>query len=273
VAGPGKKWLIGCGLGCGIPILLLLLVTIGGGIFMMKPFNKAVDTQKELSATYGKRSDYVPAAGGLNPERLEKFMNVRRELVPYCDNFNEISAKFEEMEKLDAGGEEPSKGEVFNAVGNMMSAVMGIAGNIGRFTATRNDALLNQDMGLGEYIWIYTLVYNSWLEHPPNTDFEERKNGEYSAEEKRVIQQLMRSHAQALTEVGRTEEAVAWTAEAGHLERSEGTGVPWVAHQLPEAVSQALEPYRTELAELYCQATSSFEFSQVKKKGLTISSE
>ena len=52
-----------------------------------------------------------------------------------------------------------------------MGDVFGMVGNMGEFTQLRNQALLDQDMGLGEYIWIYVLVYNSWLGHPPNQDY------------------------------------------------------------------------------------------------------
>ncbi len=273
VAGTGKKWLLGCGLGCGIPLLLVILLTVGGGIVMMKPFSAAVDAQKELTAAHGDRGAYVPGADSLSPERLQAFMAVRRELVPLCTNFEEIGQKFEQMDNLGQGGEEPSKGEVFSATGDVMGAVFGIAGNIGRFSVVRNEALLAEGMGLGEYIWIYTLVYNSWLGKPANTDFESDEGRDYNAKEQAVIRQLMQNHAGALSAGGQTEEALVWQREAEHLERSVGPGVPWTDHELPVAISAAFEPYRQELTELYCAATAAFEFGTVRKRGLTFTSE
>jgi len=273
MAGPGKKWLLGCGLGCGIPILLSIVLTIGGGIVMMKPFTKAVDSQKALVAAHGEREEFVPAAGGLTAERLEKFMAVRQELVPLCANFTEIGEKFQKLDKLDADGEEPSKGELFSAIGDVMGAAFGIASNIGRFTQARNEALLAQEMALGEYIWIYTLVYNSWLGYEPNTDFESDGNSEFGASDRRIIRRLMRNHAEALVAAGRAAEATQWRAEADHLERADGDGVPWTAHDLPENVAAAFEPHRAALDELFCAATAAFEFSKMKKRGFSITSE
>ncbi len=270
MAGTGKKWLIGCGLGCGIPLLLVIVLTIGGGVVMMKPYTKAVDAQKALTTTYGERGDFVPSADGLTPARLEQFIAVRRALMPLCADFLAIGEKFQQMEKLDQGGEEPSKGEVVEAVGGMMGAVFGIAGNIGRFTLLRNEALLSEEMGLGEYIWIYTLVYNSWLGYAPGTGFEGDQAEGYTAGEQKLIRQLMSNHAGALAAAGRAEAAAAWKAEADHLERREGSGVPWTDHELPAALALALEPYRADLDDLYCAPTSAFEFNQVRKKGLTI---
>ncbi len=274
VAGTGKKWLLGCGLGCGIPILLSIILSVGGSIMMMKPFDRAVDAQKKLTSSFGAREDFVPTVDSLTPDRLEAFLAVRRSLVPMCEGFAEIGQKFERLEELDNQGEEPSKGELFGAVGDMMGAAFGIAGNIGRFTEARNEALLAENMGLGEYIWIYTLAYNSWLQYPPNTDFSDGEgSGEYGRADQKIIRQLMANHAEALLAAGRAAEAEAWEGEADFLERREGSGVPWLENELPAGVANALEPYRDDLDGLYCAASSAFEFSQLKKKGLTISSD
>ena len=45
MADSGKKWLIGCGVGCGAVILLGILLSVGGSLYLMGPFNKAVDAQ------------------------------------------------------------------------------------------------------------------------------------------------------------------------------------------------------------------------------------
>ncbi len=275
VAGPGKKWLLGCGLGCGIPILLSILLSVGGAVFMMKPFNRAIDAQKDLTAAHGARADYIPPEAGLAGDRLEKFINVRRALIPMCENFTEIGEKFQQMDDLDKNGEEPSKGEIFGAVGNVMGAVFGIAGNIGRFTEIRNTALLTEGMGLGEYIWIYTLVYNSWLGYPPNTDFDDSgpARGTYGSDDQKLIRQLMANYVTVLQEAGRSDEAALWQTEIGRLKRTDGTGVPWAEDEMPALLVKNLVPYQGELDELFCAATSAFEFSKVRKSGMTITTD
>ena len=49
MAGTGKKWLIGCGAGCAASILLSILLSVGGAFFLVRPMNKAVDAQRELT--------------------------------------------------------------------------------------------------------------------------------------------------------------------------------------------------------------------------------
>ena len=72
VAGSGKKWLVGCGVGCGAVVLLGILLTVGGSLYMMKPFNKAVDAQKALEAEYGTRETYIPLKGTVAGEVVNR---------------------------------------------------------------------------------------------------------------------------------------------------------------------------------------------------------
>ncbi len=274
VAGTGKKWLLGCGLGCGVTILLLIILMVGGSMVMMKPFDRAVDAQKDLIEAFGERENYVPAADGLNAKQVEKFLAVRRQLVPMCEEFAAVGETFQRLEEIDEAGEEPSRGEVFSAVGDMMGAAFSIAGNIGRFTEARNEALLAEGMGLGEYIWIYVLAYNSWLQYEPTTEFGEDDNdGQYSAKDRQIIRQLMSNHAEALAAAGQAAESEVWLAEAESLERRADTGIPWRDKEMPANLTEVLELYEAELEQLYCAASSDFEFSQMRKRGLSITSD
>ena len=74
MAGKGKKILVGCGIGCAAAVVLTIIVTVGGGLLMMRPFNRAIDDQKTLSAQYGDREAYRPPVEVVTPERLERFL-------------------------------------------------------------------------------------------------------------------------------------------------------------------------------------------------------
>jgi hypothetical protein len=273
VAGTGKKWLIGCGLGCGIPLLLSIVLAVGGSIVIMKPFNRAIDAQQELVTAHGQREDFAPDAAGLRPERLEKFIAVRRALMALCADLSDIGRSMRRMENLEKDGEEPSKAEAFHAVGDVMGAVFGLAGKIGRFAEVRNEALMAQDMGLGEYIWIYTLAYHSWLGYPPNTSFDPKENQQLDPADQRLLLDFARRYGTALAAADRIAEAEAWAAEADRLERTAAGGAPWAGGELPAALAADLAPYRTELEELYCPAAASFEFSRLRKRGMSITSD
>lgn len=272
MSGTGKKWLVGCGVGCGALILLGILLSVGGSLYMMRPFNKAVGAQKALEAEFGDRQAYVPPAEGITPDRLEIFLAVRRELMPLCEEFRKIGESFAAMNELDKGGEEPSAGEALKAAGGLTGSIFGMVGNIGRFTELRNQALLEGGMGLGEYIWIYVLAYNSWLGEVPNRDLEDDAGRGMSAGEQKVVRELVLNHAKALAEAGREAEAALWTEEAGRLKRNE-TGVPFKDGGLPADLLQVFQSYDRELKSLYCEATSSFEMNRISKNGLSIRSD
>jgi hypothetical protein len=272
VAGSGKKWLVGCGVGCGAMIMLAILLSVGGSLYMMRPFNKAIDAQKELVAEYGDRDAYVPPPQGITPDRIEAFLAVRRAVWPMCEEFRKIGDSFAAMDELDKGGEEPSKGEMFKAVGNLTGELFGMVGNMGHFTHLRNQALLDQGMSLGEYIWIYVLVYNSWKGHLPNHDIGDQAERGMSVSERKVMRTLVLNHAEALTDAGMLDKAALWEKEAGRMVRTE-TGVPFKDGGLPEELIRGFLPYEHDIDSLYCEATSSFEMNRVHKKGLSIHSD
>lgn len=273
MAGTGRKWLIGCGIGCAVTTLLGILVTVGGGILMTRPFNRAVTTQRELTESLGERSDYLPPLAGLEKAQLKRFHAIRLDLEPLCATFEEVAVKFQAMDEIGEGGEEPSAGEALHAVGGMMGAVMGMVGNIGRHTEQRNRALLAHEMSLGEYVWVYVLVYNSWLGYPPNTDFESDAEDEsFTRKERRLIRDLLDNHVQSLTEAGHLREAEIWQHESDMIMDS-ANGVPFAESGLPPELAACLEPYRERFDALYCPEASSFELSVIRKKGLGFHSE
>lgn len=272
VAGTGKKWLVGCSIGCGAVILLGILLSVGGSLYMMRPFNKAIEAQEALTAEFGERETYIPPPQGITPDRMEAFLSVRRGLMPMCEEFMKIGENFAAMEELDSGGEDPSKGEVIKAVGNLMGGISGMVGNIGKFTEMRNQVLLENRMGLGEYIWIYVLAYNSWQGNEPNVDFDDGPSGTMSSSERRLMRTLVLNHAEALMSAGLEKEASLWEKEAHKMKMSE-TGVPFKGAELPAARIRDLLPYESELESLYCEAMSGFEMNRVRKKGLSIRSE
>ncbi len=268
MAGTGKKWLIGCGVGCASLVVLLILISIGGSLFMMRPFDQAVDAQQELTAEFGIRGDFVPQPGGISPHRLECFLSVRREVMASCEIFQGVASNFNAMDDLGEQGEDPEMGAVFRGVGNIMGSIFGMVGEIGKVTRLRNEALLANEMGLGEYTWIYILAYNSWLGKAPNTGLDNDDGGSFSRVEEEVLASLMANHVIALQEAGQSAEAELWQHEIERFDRVEH-GIPFADGNLPAELAAVFEPFRRKLEENYCPAMAEFDLSRVRKKGLS----
>ena len=87
MAGTGKKWAIGCGIGCGFLLLILGLV-VGGGIFAGKRIAQRAETMEasfdRVGAEFGSPEDYTPPLDGRIPsDRMEAFFAARDAMEPH----------------------------------------------------------------------------------------------------------------------------------------------------------------------------------------------
>lgn len=237
-----RKWLVGCGLGCGGMIVLAIAGPILFGLVLTRPMDRALDVQKELVKQYGETAAWTPPAGPPSPERLEAFLAVRRAVVPQCAKFTEARENFARMDKMGKDSDKPAKGELMRAVAKVSGTVFGMIGDIAELHRLRDEALLAQHMGLGEYTWLYTLAFQSWLgnrvSETDDTSHTSRAQdeGEEHARDRqlKMMTGLVRRHADALAKAGQATEAAAWLAEAERMERAEDPA-PFSAAGLPAA--------------------------------------
>lgn len=145
MASTGKKWLIGCGAGCGLFIVLSIVLFVGSGIVMMRPMDRAVDSQEELVASLGYAEDFQPGPDSLRPERLEAFLRVREGLMGHCEQIRDVAEGFAAMDAIDEK-EDPGVGEILKGLGRVMGSVKGMVTEMGAVLETRNAGLLAEDM-------------------------------------------------------------------------------------------------------------------------------
>jgi len=161
-----KKWLIGCGIGCGVVILIVVILLASGYFFVKNIVDEFEDTEamtEVLIERFGRISDFCPdPAGTIRPERIEAFLSARETFAPIRER---ISKSLETLShKKDVGDIEVGKPK---NVLTMMRLGFGIIPQTAEFIKTRNEALLEAEMGLGEYYYIYVVAYYSWLEKNP----------------------------------------------------------------------------------------------------------
>ncbi len=157
MAGTGKKWFIGCGIGCG----LMFLITAGigtVGYFGIKGFKDRTDrievTFDRMDAEYGRPSEFTPQIDGRIPsDRMGIFLAVRNDIQPVQQ---EVSGLFR---TLDGTGD---SGWVAKA-----KAGMKFIPSLLIFIEERNQIMLDRGMGVGEYQYIYSLAYYGLLGKDP----------------------------------------------------------------------------------------------------------
>ena len=275
MAGNTRKWLVGCGLGCAG----LIVLSIGGplvlGLFLMPPLDRAIDAQKELAEALGAPDDYVPPAGPVAADRLEAFLAVRRAVMPHCARFEEFAQDMGKMDELGSQSDRPGAGELMRAIGGVTGSVLGLVGDIGKLNEARNRALLEQGMGLGEYTWIYTLAYHSWLGQP----FPDRADADDGEGDGRRVERLratilglMRRHAGALAEAGDAAAAASWREEADRMERA-AAEIPFGQGGLPEPYAAAFAARADDLRAGWCAPMAEYDLGEVRRSGLTVHAE
>ncbi|MFO7607930.1 MAG: hypothetical protein R6X35_01850, partial [Candidatus Krumholzibacteriia bacterium] len=159
MASGARKWLVGCGIGCGF-----LILTAGGigtcgyvGVKKIKDRAERMDQGYEaLEAEYGRPEDYVPPADGVVAVgRMEAFLAVRETLAPSRSDLAAV------LVELDSGTE--GVAGVLRKIGAGVSIVPSLLD----FVDERNRALAAEGMGVGEYLYVYGLAYYAWLGKDP----------------------------------------------------------------------------------------------------------
>lgn len=159
-----RNLLIGCGIGCGVLVLVFLVIGGGGFFFVKQMIDKVerIDTATDaVTERYGRIVDYRPAADGtIAPARVEAFLAVRDRMAAERDEMNDRLGKLADAE---SGRLRKRPGEVFQAI----RAGVGLIPQIMDYLTARNEALLAEEVPLGEYLYLYTLVYYIDLDRSP----------------------------------------------------------------------------------------------------------
>ncbi|MFH1842056.1 MAG: hypothetical protein ABIF77_02530 [bacterium] len=301
MAGAAKKWLLGCGIGCGALILIPILLGVGSVFFMRSAVSEledAVVVREELEERYGMVEDYVPEGDGAIPaDRLRLFLTVRDSLAAVRTGLAET---FVTLEQGGDAFEHEAEGvwEKIKLGMRLGKTGLGMVPQLGDFFLTRDRVLVAVEMGVGEYTYIYCLAYYCWLGNPvddshESSHFEVRSSesgggiitiNESSSERRSRQRQARRLSAQlrtmlqnqlaALPEVDEPG-ADAWREElAAEVERLRRNphGLPW-AEGLPAAILASFEPFERDLSTSYSAATNPFELGRIHKDGWSFTAE
>jgi hypothetical protein len=282
----GQKWLIGCGAGCLLVVLVFIALITGGVMFVrntVSGFEVAVETRTELEKKFGTTGEFTPWTGGAIPaDRIETFLAVRRgtELArqEIADNFAAIPMSEAEAQELEA---KPS-GQKALSVFKIIGSALGLGAEMGDFFAARNASLLEQEMGMGEYSYLYVVIYYGWLGHDPDDGPATGRNKDDHVEiDFGNLRTDSRARDDLLSMLGnqlRQDESVAteeWiallTAEIEAME-DDRDRYPW-QDGLPRSIAESLEPHRDRLEASYDPISNAFELVVTEKEGWSVTAE
>jgi hypothetical protein len=282
MAGKLSKWLMGCGIGCAVVLILVIGFCAVGVRFMSQQFKEvgaAARSQGELLEKYGETESFVPRPDGSIPaDRMEVFLSVRENLQEPQGEVEALVADFPPDELL---REEKSFRKLFKVLQSIVDLMKPIMG----YVDARNDALLEAEMGLGEYVYIYSLAYHSWLGRPLEDGpvFRRQVEGVRAGEKilskgdspfspdqvrrryRRYMLSILRNQLDALPPGAEEEWRNRLREEIGRFEGNPGR-VAW-KDGLPAAIESSLAPYRDRLEDVYHAATNPFEMPMRENEG------
>ncbi len=258
------RWLMGCGIGCGVLLVLALVAAGVGAVFfsrMMGDIDRATELRAEVEKRFDTPENFTPLPdGAVTPDRLERFLQVRRALEPLCSRFENTVGRIEEFDDAD---DMPGLLDLFG----FMGGVLGLPQLVADYVGVRNQTLLDAEMGLGEYTYIYVMAYSAG---PAQNELEERRLGKPLSRRisDNVVDMLERQRQLLATTKEGTRELARLDDEIGEL-RAEDRRRPWM-DGLPPAIADSLRPRQQELARLACPQAADFALGRTERRGLTV---
>lgn len=271
-----KKWLIGCGIGCAVVVLIAILLGLGGYLFIrniVQGFEDSEAIMSMLTERYGRVEEYCPEPDGtLKSGRIEAFLAARDAILPLRERLEESLLILDE-EGVERDEEKGPSGGVLQKI----RVGFGLVPQIADFFKARNQALLDVEMGLGEYYHIYSVAYFSWLGKPvmDGPPFQIMGDGDYrdwNDEESREIRRdmtLRRLHRMLLSML---ENQYAKLIEnpsmqedwsrllAGEIEAMKADRYRMIWQEgLPDVIISSLAPFRQRLEESYSPLMNALE--------------
>ncbi|HDQ46150.1 MAG TPA: hypothetical protein ENN17_11755 [bacterium] len=284
-----KKVMIGCGIGCGV-ILMLFVLLCGTGFFLVKDtvksFEETGTTMRAIEERYGRIEDYCPPADGRIPaDRIETFLSVRentadsRSLME--EGVEELSRDFKDVRET---------GSPFWKILGLVRKGFGALPGLAEYYTRRNEALLDAGMGPGEYTYLYITAYYAFLGYHPGDGpdfplfgYHDTGDFDWDDADPEKNERLRTERAdQIILRVRRL--SLGWLdCQLKSFKASGQTGTGWQrtlvremdaleldrrrlvwADGLPGVIRQSLEPFRDRLAASYSPLLNPFEIQTEK---------
>jgi hypothetical protein len=198
------------------------------------------------------------------------FLTVREALAEIHGEIESVDREMGDFEELADDGEPPLR-VALPAIARLTKSMIGLPKVFGEIEQVRNRALVEVDMGLGEYTYVYVMAYHDELVDPDD----KVHLFSSSADNRRVREELrgmIRRQFEAAEAVGSKDDewTAALAAELAALDADDDR-IPW-EDELPAIIAESFELRRERLDESYSAAAAEFELlnSTVKNGGLQI---
>jgi hypothetical protein len=244
---------------------------LGAGTwFFIMPIQQSKRLEHSLIDRFDWATRYTPPVDGvIQPDRLERFIKVRQAVQANCRTFQTIMDNVIRLETLESdpnlsASQKISEG--FDSLKSMFSAAPAFL----EFMDARNASLLTEEMGLGEYIYVYLAAYGELLAQESQGRYADQEDAYISPRARKEYVQILGNQLAALQAGDHDQDAASLAliadlqAEIAALEDGSHSS-PWPDGP-PARTGESLAPYRDRLSALYCLGIVRVEILQ-KNKG------
>ena len=254
------------------PILTLATLAfflVAGIYFVVAQTRESKRLERALIERYDWASKYTPPIdGSVPPQRVERFIRVRQAVQPNCADYQSIFDDLNDLENIEENQEMPTVKKVSKSIGGVVN-VFSVAPKFLEFMETRNRSLLAQEMGLGEYIYIYLAAYGEQLANESASTYSSMDEAYISPRARDEFVQILGNQIAALEVAGPEGSPEGLVADLrGEIEALEdgSHSSPW-PNGPTGRTRESLAPYHEQLVELYCSGIVRIELQQ-KNRGL-----
>jgi len=246
-----------------------ILFVLGTGAWMLlAPIQQAKQLERSVIGRFGWANQYTPPVDGfIAPGRLERFIRVREAVQPGCREFQGILDNVISLETIESEPGLPAGDKVSEGL-DSFKGMFGAIPALVAYMDARNSALLEQEMGLGEYFYIYLAAYAGRLAQDAGGRYAGQEEAHLSPRARKEYVQILGNQLAALQAADQDAATQTLTTdlrtEMKALEDA-SHATPWPGGP-PAKTAESLAPYRDRLSPLYCEGMIRIELLQ-KNRG------
>jgi len=252
-----------------LTIAAILFVLGAGAWMLLAPIRQAKQLERSVIDRFGRANQYTPPADGfIAPGRLERFIRVRKAVQPGCRAFQGILEDVIRIETIESDPGLPAGDKVSEGL-DSFKGMFGAIPALVAYMDARNSALLEEEIGLGEYFYIYLAAYAGQLAQDTVGRYAGQEEAHISPRARKEYLQILGNQLAALQAADQdaTTEALTTDLQTEMTALEDGShATPWPGGP-PAKTAESLAPYRDRLSPLYCEGVVRIELLQ-KNRGL-----
>jgi hypothetical protein len=254
----GHSWRL---LTVGVAVFLLA----AGIYFLFASTRESKRLEQNLIDQFGWAEEYTPAADGKIPlQRLQAFLNVRVAVQSSCADYKEVLDGIIGLEEIETDTGMTGEEKASKSIGGLKSMI-GVGPKMLQFMEARNGSLQAEEMGLGEYFYIYLATYGEQLAEAPSSPYANKEEAYISTRTRNEYVQILNNQlsiTDSQPELQKFSELIRQEVDA--LESGSHIS-PWPKGP-PALIRDSIAPFQEQLSDLYCEGIVSIELLQ-KNRG------